>query len=202
MTELREYIECFFPLTNAEWCEFSALFKPVFYKKGTIIYDFPEERKGLCFIVEGLLRSYKLTDTGRDYTWAFYCLNSEAIENRMLLNACMIEHLSFQQKQPSELTFEVLVDSRLICINKQDLEKLYESSVRWQKFARIVAENAYCSTQHRTISLLTKNAQERLEEIEEYFPALFEKSVLLDHIASYIGITRQSLNRLRRGESK
>jgi len=202
MIELREYIECFFPLTDTEWCEFSALFKPVFYKKGTIIYDFPEKKKGLCFIIEGLLRSYKLTDTGRDYTLTFYCLNSEDIENRMLLNLCMLEDFSPQQKQPSELIFEVLVDSRLICINKQELEKLYDSSIRWQKFARVIAENAYCSTQHRTISLLTKNAQERLEEIEEYFPALFGKSVLLDHIASYIGITRQSLNRLRRRVNK
>jgi len=202
MIELREYIEVFFPLTDAEWHEFSALFKPVFYKKGTIIYDFPEKNKGLCFIIDGLLRSYKLTDTGRDYTWAFYCLNSEAIENRILLNFCMVENLSFQKKQSFELTFEVLVDSKLVCINKKALEKLYDSSIRWQKFARIIAETTYCSTQYRTISLLTNSAQKRLDEIEEYFPVLLRKSVLLDHIASFIGITRQSLNRLKRKDNK
>ena len=198
MDKLRKYIDYFFKLNNCEWEELTALFTQITYKKGDIIYGFSEEQKKLCFIVDGAVRSYKLDDNGKDYTWEFYCLNNDSIEHRMLINVCMVDYVSFIKNQPSDLTFEVLQDSVLMCISQEDLERLYNSSVRWQKFARIMAEDAYCATQHRTISLLTKNAQQRLEEIERYFPQVFERKILLDHIASYIGITRQTLNRIRK----
>ena len=44
---------------------------------------------------------------------------------------------------------------------------------------------------------LAKSAKDRLEILEEYFPDIF-KRVSQQHISSYLGITRQSLNRLRR----
>jgi len=196
--KLREYISYFFDLTDSEWEEFTALMKPAFYSKGTIIYDCTENEKGLCFIVGGSVRSYKLREDGKDFTWGFYCLNNDSIEHRMLINVCMVDYVSFVKNEPSDLTFEVLLDTTLMCIARDDLDNLFNSTVRWQKFARVMAENAYCSTQHRAMSLLTKSAQERLSELEEYFPAVFERKIMLDHVASYLGITRQSLNRLRR----
>ena len=198
MNKLREYIDHFFQLTDKEWNELNELFKPAFYKKGEIIYHTTKNEKGLCFITEGAVRSYKLTENGKDFTWGFYCLNNDSIEYRMLINVCMVDYVSFIKNQPSDLTFEVLLDTSLMCIAKEDLEKLYSSSVRWQQFARVMAEDAYCANYHRTLSLLTKTAQERLEELEEYFPDVFERNIMLDHIASYIGVTRQTLNRLRK----
>jgi len=52
------------------------------------------------------------------------------------------------------------------------------------------------------MSLLTKTAKERLLEIQRLFPEVFERNILLDHIASYIGVTRQTLNRLRKESEK
>ena len=54
----------------------------------------------------------------------------------------------------------------------------------------------------RTFNLLSKSAKDRLDLLEQYFPGVFEKDVLVDHIASYLGITRQSLNRLKREKEK
>jgi len=85
----------------------------------------------------------------------------------------------------------------MMTITKEDLFRLYASDDKWQMFARKIAEDAYCATRDRTLTLLTKNAKERLEILENYFPDIFTR-VSQQHIASYLGITRQSLNRLRR----
>jgi len=61
-----------------------------------------------------------------------------------------------------------------------------------------MAEDSYAIMRERTFNLLTKSAKERLELLEAYFPSVFMKNVLVDHIASYLGITRQSLSRLQR----
>ncbi|SFV70435.1 cAMP-binding proteins-catabolite gene activator and regulatory subunit of cAMP-dependent protein kinases [hydrothermal vent metagenome] len=99
---------------------------------------------------------------------------------------------------PEELAFEVLADTTLMKIDKKDLLALYESSPKWQKFATKMAEDSYAIMRERTFNLLTKSAKERLDLLIEYFPGVFMKNVSVDHIASYLGITRQSLNRLRR----
>lgn len=83
-------------------------------------------------------------------------------------------------------------------INKSDLLTLYASSAKWQTFATKMAEDAYAVMRERTFNLLTKNATERLQILNDYFPKIFEKNVQIDHIASYLGITIQSLSRLQR----
>jgi CRP-like cAMP-binding protein len=177
--------------------EMMQLFKPYSYKKGEFIYGASDIPAEINFIVEGVVRSFKMEDDGRDFTWAFYYLNDEVMEHRMISDVCVVDYASFLRNQSAELAFEVMEDCTLMTITKADLFKLYESDDKWQMFARKVAEDAYCSTRDRTLTLLTKSAKERLEILEAYFPDIFTR-VSQQHIASYLGITRQSLNRLRR----
>jgi len=198
MQALREYINHFIELDDQDWEELSALFQVKTYKKGEHIYGDTDISKCLYFIVDGIVRSYKLEEDGKDFTWTFHCLNMDTISHRMLMDIAVVDYVSFTQGIPEELAFEVLLDSTLIKINKDDLDALYESSPKWQKFATRMAEDSYAIMRERTFNLLTKSAKERLNILEQYFPGVFEKDVLVDHIASYLGITRQSLSRLQR----
>jgi len=198
MHQLREYINHFIELTDKEWEEFSSLFKIVTYKKGEHIYSDSEISDSIYFITDGIVRSYKLEEDGKDFTWTFHCLNMDSLTHRMLMDIAVVDYVSFTQNIPEELAFEVLVDATLVKIDKNDLLALYESSIKWQKFATKMAEDSYAIMRDRTFNLLTKSAKERLELLEQYFPGVFKKDVLVEHIASYLGITRQSLSRLQR----
>jgi len=195
---LREYINHFIELNDEEWRELSALFTEVHYKKGEHIYGDSNISQSLFFIIDGIIRSYKLEENAKDFTWTFHCLNMDTLNHRMLMDIAVVDYVSFTHETPEELAFEALTDATLIKIDKKDLFALYESSPKWQKFATKMAEDSYAIMRERTFNLLTKSAKKRLELLKSYFPGVFEKDVLIDHIASYLGITRQSLSRLQR----
>ena len=199
MEKLKKYIDSFIPLHEKDWKEMMMLFKSYSYKKGEFIYGSSDIPAEVNFIVKGVVRSFKMEEDGRDFTWAFYYLNDEVMEHRMISDVCVVDYASFLRNESAELAFEVLEDCMVMTITKKDLFELYESDDKWQMFARKIAEDAYCATRDRTLTLLTKNAKERLEILEEYFPDIF-KRVSQQHISSYLGITRQSLNRLRRAK--
>ncbi len=198
MQLLREYINHFVKLDESRWRELSSLFESVRYQKGEHIYGDSEVSEHLYFIVDGIVRSYKLEEDGRDFTWTFHCLNMDTLEHRMLMDIAVVDYVSFTQGVPEELAFEVLADATLMRIAKKDLFALYESDIFWQSFATKMAEDSYAIMRERTFNLLTKSAKERLSLLKAYFPGVFEKGVQVDHIASYLGITRQSLSRLQR----
>ena len=198
MQELKEYINHFIELDEEEWQKFSSLFTKVHYRKGEHIYGDSEVSEYLYFITDGIVRSYKLEEDGKDFTWTFHCLDMDSLSHRMLMDIAVVDYVSFTQNTPEELAFEVLVDATLMKIAKTDLLALYDSSIKWQKFATKMAEDSYAIMRERTFNLLTKSAKERLELLIGYFPGVFEKRVSVEHIASYLGITRQSLNRLQR----
>ncbi len=196
MEELREYISYFTNLNDSDWEEFSSLFTHVSYKKGEHIYSDSEVADSIYFIIDGIVRSYKLEESGKDFTWTFHCLNMDSLKHRMLMDIAVVDYVSLTQNVPEELAFEVLTDATLVKIPKDKLFNLYDSSIKWQKFATKMAEDSYAIMRSRTFNLLTKSAKERLELLVQYFPGVFEKDVHIDHIASYLGITRQSLYRL------
>ena len=197
MNKLKNYINSFIILSDNEWMEMMALFKPYSYKKGEFIYGSSDIPAEINFIVKGVVRSFKMEEDGKDFTWAFYYLNDEVMEHRMIADVCVVDYASFLRNESAELAFEVMEDCTVMTITKEDLFELYASDDKWQMFARKIAEDAYCATRDRTLTLLTKSAKERLQILEEYFPDIFQR-VSQQHIASYLGITRQSLNRLRR----
>ncbi len=200
MEALKKYMNNFVPLSDEDWQEMMPLFKMSSYQKGEIIYGSSDIPNEVNFIIEGIVRSYKLEENGKDFTWSFYFLSDEVSSHHMISDVCVVDYASFIRETSAELAFEVLEDCTVMTITKESLLNLYASDLKWQMFATKIAEDAYCATRDRTMTLLTKSAKERLEILEETFPAIFSR-VSQQHIASYLGITRQTLNRLRREES-
>lgn len=197
MQHFKEYINHFIYMSDETWQMFVDLLTPVYFQKGQPVYGASETPDELYFIVEGIVRSYKLEESGKDFTWAFHCLNNDALEHRELIDVCVVDYANFLRNRPSELSFEALSDATLMKITKRDVYTLCQENEKWQAFFEKMTEEAYCAMQDRTMTLLTKSAGERLEMLQSYYPGVFEKDVPLAHIASYLGITRQSLARLR-----
>jgi len=104
---------------------------------------------------------------------------------------------SFITKKPSFEVVKTITDCELFLIKRENLNFLYDNYSVWQKLGRRIVEEMFVRSQQRIYSLITKTAEEKYKYILNEKPDMI-KNVPLQYIASYLGITSQSLSRLRR----
>ncbi len=193
LEQFKNYIDSLSPIPDAEWDRVSTLCSIKNYAKNEIIFAQGEISDSVMFLCDGLARSYLIDTEGRDFTWSIHYNAPES----NIKNLFIVDYASFVRSEPSELTFESLEDTTVVAIKATDANSLYSDSHYWANLGRIISEAAYYSTHHRTLSLLTKSAKER------YMALMSESPSFLDivpqyYVASYLGITPQSLSRIKK----
>jgi CRP-like cAMP-binding protein len=108
---------------------------------------------------------------------------------------------SFASEKPAMLYIDALEDSVVLQLQKKNLEQLYIQVPKFEKFFRILMQNAYIREQLRVIQNLSMPAAERYENFLRKYPQ-FVNRVPLKQIASYLGITPEFLSVLRKKASK
>ncbi len=86
-------------------------------------------------------------------------------------------------------------------IEKKDLDLLYERVPKFERFFRLLLQNAFVALQERVLSNLSENAEERYLKFREKYP-LIDRRVPQNQVASYLGITPESLSRIRKKLSR
>lgn len=145
------------------------------------------------FLVSGLARSYLIDSDGREFTWSLHFSGAGA----NFTHRIVIDYASFTHREPSRLTIEALTEVEVVSIARKDVEETFAGTLLWATMGRLIAERAYYYTHHRVISLLTLSARERYLRLVEESPEL-SRVAPQHYIASYLGITPQSLSRLRK----
>jgi CRP-like cAMP-binding protein len=140
--------------------------------------------KTIYFIKKGVARIYYFKD-GIDITESF------AFDNNFIAR---VESL-FTGK-PSRKAIQILEDSEIIAINANQLFKLYDKFPGVERLFRKIFEAAYVETVNRIESIQFHAAEERYQTLIEQGPDVITR-VPLKYIASYLGITQQSLSRIR-----
>ena len=163
------------------------------FKKGSIIHYGGEIMQDLYYLSSGVAKSSFYSENGAEFIWQLYF----NFNNSHIKNAILDDCVSFYEQSPSELTFEALEDVALYKIPMQKLEEIYKQNCSWQKVALHLQQNAYNSAYKRVISMMSKDAKTRYNELVSKNPNIFNY-VKSYHIAAYIGITPQSLSRLRK----
>jgi CRP-like cAMP-binding protein len=138
----------------------------------------------IYFITKGIGRIYYFKD-GIDVTESF------AFENNIIAR---IESLFIGK--PSRKAIQILEDAEIIAINANALFKLYDTFPDIERLFRKIFEAAYVDTVNRIESIQFHTAEERYQTLLEQAPNVI-KRVPLKYIASYLGITQQSLSRIR-----
>jgi CRP-like cAMP-binding protein len=154
-------------------------------KKKQILIHENEIQKSIAFIYSGLIRSYFIDENGKEINNAFF---SE--------NEFVTDYLSFIKQQKTKYTFECLEDCILISIPFETVEIAFDKYKNFANFGRKIAEWALENRTKKYESFLFETAEERyLRFIAENKPIL--NRISLSHLASYLGIERQSLSRIR-----
>jgi CRP/FNR family transcriptional regulator, anaerobic regulatory protein len=139
----------------------------------------------VAFINQGCLRYFYLTD-GEEKTGQFF-----------FENAWYTDYESFLTGEPSKQNIQALEPSELLILSKTVLHELYETLPKFERFGRIMAENAYLGSRKNNVSYLTLSPEERYQQLIRERPKLLER-VSLKYIASYLGIKPESLSRIRK----
>ena len=103
---------------------------------------------------------------------------------------------SFVSRNPSLETIEALEDSELDFISYKDLNELYSTYAELNMLGRIFIEKYYVELEERANSFQFQSAKARYAHFLEKNSTLFRR-VKLGHIASYLGITKETLSRIR-----
>lgn len=139
----------------------------------------------LGFVVDGLLRSFYIIKE-KEATTFFLSPGSVAVAL-----------LSYLQTKPAIENIQALKTSTLITIKRKDMEVLFQENWKWQQAGRVLIENYYIKMEQRSISLQSKSAQELYEEFTKEFPEII-KSVPQHYIASFLGVSPETLSRIRK----
>ncbi len=137
------------------------------------------------FVNKGCLRAYHVDEKGLEHVAQF------AIEDWWIGDM-----YSFLTSTPARLNIDALEDSEVIYFDKPSLEKLYVEVPKFERFFRMLVQNAFIATQRRVIETVSVNADQRYCNFIERYPKM-EQRLPLKQIASYLGITPESLSRIR-----
>lgn len=141
------------------------------------------------FIVNGCARVYYLKD-GKDISDWF------AFENDFV---CCIN--SFFLNIPSPHYIEVLEDSVVLEISRESVEKLADTYRDFERLSKIIFIKTMLRQQERISSMQFHSAEQKYKNILSIHPNI-DQRIPLTHIASYIGITLETLSRIRKHISR
>lgn len=164
--------------------ELLGLINPRPCRKNEILVSEGDYAQMVYFIVNGCARAYYLKD-GRDISDWF------ALENEFI---CSI--VSFFDDKPSPHFIQTLEDSLLIEIPRQAIDQLSMKYHAFEKLMRLVVTETMLSQQQRISSILFYSAEEKYRQLEKDHPQIIQRVPLM-HIASHLGMTLETLSRVR-----
>jgi len=183
---LRTHIEKRIQLTDEEFNICSRFFIPKTIKKHRFLLNEGDVCKYLGFVNSGCLREYTIDNKGIEHIIQF------AIEDWWVSDLN-----SFLSGLPATHNIDALQDSEVLLLEKSAREELLNASPKMDRFFRILLESNYIATRQRVADSLSESAEERYLKFIKTYPKLFEQ-IPQNQIASYLGITPQSLSRIRK----
>lgn len=163
-------------------------YKEVF-KKACLLTE-GQACKHLSYVHSGTLRSYCLDKDGKESTIMFAVADWWVTDMYCFLN-----------DKPAMMYIEAIEDSCIFQLSKENFDKLFSIIPKFERFFRILMQNAYTREQLRVIESLSLTAEERYDRFLLKYPQIVQQ-VTQKQIASYLGITPEFLSAIRKKKSK
>ena len=186
MNELVEYLKHDISITDAIQEKLNKVSFKKEIKKGENVLSEHSLKKQHVFVLDGCLRSFYRMKNGKEVTIQF------AIKDWWIG-----DYITLYTEDKSILTIEALTKSEILLIDKIEVDQMYLEHPEIEVFQRSNFEKHIATLQKRILSLLTQTATEKYNQfITDY--ADFVKYIPNYQIASYLGITAESLSRIRK----
>ncbi|UBM58682.1 Crp/Fnr family transcriptional regulator [Marinilongibacter aquaticus] len=185
---LRKQIEEIVKLTDEEFDFVLEHFQKKSFKKHQIVLHEGDYAQFDFFVVKGLMRVSRLDSDGKEHILQF------GMENWWITDA-----EAFHHKTQSTLIVDCLEDTETLSLTLENKEKLSREVSKMQTFFLKKTTNGYIALQKRILCFLSSNANDRYHNLITLYPGLIQR-VPKAMIASYLGVTRETLSRLTKIE--
>jgi len=139
-----------------------------------------------AFVVKGLLRNYHTKDDGTEYIMRFAPENSWTMDPE-----------SYTNQTPSKYSIEALEETEVIMWSQGSLEEMIAAIPSFKVYSDKIKERNHYASQNRVLMNISYTAEEKYQEFIASFPDIFRR-VPLQMVASYLGMSRETLIRVRR----
>lgn len=174
------------PLTDSETELIKNTFVPKKIRKRQYFLQEGQVCKDGAFIVKGAMRQYSVDDKG-----------AEHIVNLFIENWWASDRESFVMLTPSVYNIDAWEDTEMLLITRADHLNLLNSIPAIVELSRKLDERNYIATQKRLNSSISFSAEKRYADFANNYPEFLQR--FPQHIiASYLGITKETLSRIRK----
>lgn len=173
-------------LTEEETDHFTALLTKKKIERKEYLLREGQTCKVLSYVDAGALRAFHVDKEGKESTIMF------AISGWWITDM-----YCFVTGQPAMQSIIAIEDSHVWQLQKDDLDRLYITIPKFERFFRIIMQNAYIREQLRVLQSLSLSAEERYDIFMYKYPQLIPH-LTQKQIASYLGITPEFLSTLRK----
>lgn len=184
MNSLQTCISSQLPIPKNELEHICSKFNARNLSKGDFFTHSGQFCEELAFIQEGLLRMYNLADGNEVTLWI-------GAEHSFITSLS-----SFIFQTPGLWNIQAITEVHLQVISRKDHFALSEKFPKWLEFDNLILARSFSLLEQRMFSQLHMNSQQRFEKLLAECPELFNR-VPLQYLASMLGITPETLSRLR-----
>lgn len=184
MHPLRKHIEQVVPLTDEEFEMILSACRRRVLKRNQYLLLEGNQCTSDFFVLSGSLRQYYIDDTGKEHIVQFAVQDWWISDWDSILN-----------QKPSSYNINALETSEVLQLGYEQMENLFVDVPKMERYFRVMLQRSFAAHQRR-ILWLQKPAKARYLEFISAYPH-FEQKLSQSHIASFLGITRESLSRLK-----
>ncbi len=190
MKQLLQNIKSSIELSSAAEAHIYSISKEMEISKGHTLIRQGQRVRNTYYVLNGCLRSFCVDNNGKEHTLQF------AIKNWWIS-----DFIAIYNNESATLTVECIKDAKVIKFNATDLDKIHSLFPEFEAYQRKNLERHVVSLHKRILNQLQLTAPERYNLFLEQYPDV-EQYTPNYHIASYLGITQQSLSRIRVEKAK
>ena len=172
-------------LTAEEFNFTKTLFIPKKLRKKQFFLQEGNVSKYTAFVEKGRLRTFSVDDKG-----------NEPILQFSMEGWWAGDLYSFLTEEPSQYHIEAIEDCELLLITRPSWDLLLEKIPAFERYFRILIQNSLIATQKRLMGSMSETAEEKYTKLVNNFPGCLQR-IPQHMIASYLGITRETLSRIR-----
>ncbi len=184
LDQVRQFIDQHIELTDEEFKTLASKLYPVSFEKKTRLVDIGEVATTIYFVLTGITRRY------------FYRGKQEVITHLVKEGTIMGSIISFLTGEPSRYILETIEPVTALAISKDDLESLFLSDKKWEKFGRKIITSFFLQIEYRNLDNIKYSTKERFVSFMKQNPDLVMR-VPQKYLASYLEIQPETFSRLK-----
>ncbi len=165
---------------------FLSLLKTKELKKGDFLLREGEPCTTFNYVNSGALRAFYRDEADREATIMF-----------AVTDWWVTDMPCFVNQDPAMINIEAITKSSVLQLKKEDMDSLYIKIPKFERFFRILMQNAYIREQLRILQNLSMPAEVRYNNFLKKYPKIVQQ-VTQKNIASYLGITPEFLSAIRK----